>query len=259
MTEERFWELTDLARKDRAGGYHKALEKLSDADLEEFVAEYHARKRQLMTPEFLATIDGPKTPQRLAEIAEWTVSQGPKHFEAVLFGDEKFPERLPAGVEAPHLDRDASAIYKQRTGRWIPRRAPASDDIELDQEKFWQLIDLAQKDKTAFERALEQLRPEDLIAFYWEIDALRNQLADTRFKRYLHASVTKDWESWMSFTDWLLGSGRERVEGILQDPSQMPARLPKRASGYPADRDAQRVFKRRFAEDLPLPRKEVKS
>jgi hypothetical protein len=256
MTEEQFWKLVELARQGPAGAFQLKLQELSDVDLEEFVAEYHAQKRRLMKPEFLSAITEPKTQQHLADIAEWVVAQGLDYFEAIFFGDQKFPEGIPGDGPAPHLDQGASAVYKKRTNRWVPRRAPASDDIELDQEKFWHLVDLAQNAKPAFTRALEELRPEDLIAFYWEIDAVRRAFAAPQFQPYLDPAVTGNWESWMSFTDWLFSLGRERVDAILKDPRMMPSRLPDGASGHPVDRDVERVFNQRFAEDLPLQKRE---
>jgi hypothetical protein len=242
MQESQFWDRVEEAARDRQGAFQRALDAMSDEDLEEFVAEYGAHRRALLDPEFVKRPDPPVPIKDLAGIADRVVAQGRDRFERVFSGEEALVAPITQEAGSSPAD-DAAATYKRRTGRWVPRRAPDSDAIELGEDAFWALVALGGGDLAAFRRALADLRPADLIVFHGVFFALRNRLQGLVSARGLDGDLA----------DALMLEGRARVQAIQAHPDDASMETSRKLPVPVLDDQAASVFERRFGEDIPLP------
>jgi hypothetical protein len=246
MEESQFWDRIEEAARDRHGAFQRALDAMSDEDLEEFVAEYGAHRRALLDPEFVKRPDPPLPIKDLARIVDGVVAQGRERFERVFSGEEALAAPIPPDVPPSPAD-DAAATYKRRTGRWVPRRAPDSDAIELDEDAFWALVALGGRDLAAFRRALADLRPADLIVFHGLFFALRNRLQGLVSARGLDGDLA----------DALMLEGRAKVQAIQAHPDDASMETSRKLPVPVLDDQAASVFESRFGEDIPLPSRRV--
>lgn len=120
---------------------------------------------------------------------------------------------------------------------------------DVDYKEFWQLIELARQDRTAF---IEELKTKDrrsLIRFAWTFEDLASELGGEAFEQFTNPSFSEDvldglWEE-------VVGRGREFYEDVVIHPEKMPQDIDPTDSSHRIRSDAMNVFYERYGVDFP--------
>jgi hypothetical protein len=92
---------------------------------------------------------------------------------------------------------------------------------------FWNVIDVARTNQAEFERILGEMSEQDLVDFYWEHAQAQSELFKAGLGDHMEAPVTDDAMSLMA--EWVVDSGIDYYDSVLEDMSVAPKRVPRDA------------------------------
>jgi len=113
MAWQRFWRLIELGIDDPAALEHR-IGRMSEVELVEFYWTYEEAAADLKGEEFTTFLAPPRTEDFVDDLAQWIVSQGLHHYEAIMAQPSTMPRELPSGAVPPPWTGVVSRTYRER-------------------------------------------------------------------------------------------------------------------------------------------------
>ena len=118
--------------------------------------------------------------------------------------------------------------------------------LPMDENRFWDLVSLASKDVKDFERSVQELSQEDMIAFVWKFDELAGEISDaTYYSRFISEDHLED------LCAYVIGKGREFYQKVRCDPNFMPDDVDYSKPGIEIRHVVWNTYLTRFSEPMP--------
>jgi hypothetical protein len=90
-------------------------------------------------------------------------------------------------------------------------------------DSFWELIDLARRDRAAYRAKLKEMDRDTLVRFYHTFESATMELKDEPYVDHMNPELSEDGVD--DVANWVVEQGKEHYARVINNPASVPFEL----------------------------------